>query len=156
VGLANELEKGGLERIFGRVWVDEDAPTDPKNGSRVPADDALERLRIAGLAIATEQFGVIRQGGGIQQFVDFVGPQGSSHRSDSGASRSGCHYEEEAPSGSLDMGKTERQDQICLVPHCEEIAPPTIEYLGDVRVIVPFTWPDRDETSTSAARHHLR
>jgi hypothetical protein len=57
--LADELEKGGLKSIFGGVRIEENTPTNPKNSSSMSADDPLERLRIASIAIPTEQFGII-------------------------------------------------------------------------------------------------
>jgi hypothetical protein len=79
-GLADELKEGGLEGVVRRMRVDEDAPTDPEDGWAMPADDALERPRVAGVEIAAEQLGIVlSRGRDVHQLVHHSGQREIRH-----------------------------------------------------------------------------
>jgi hypothetical protein len=71
--LAGKLEEGGLKSIFGGMRFDKYALTNSENGSSMFTDETLECLRIARVAIPTEQLGIASfTGGDGDQPVEFM------------------------------------------------------------------------------------
>jgi hypothetical protein len=80
VSFACELEKCGLEGIFGCVRLVKDTLTDAEDSSRMSANDPLECCRIASVAIAAKQLGVIGVvRGDSKEPVDLGGAQADRH-----------------------------------------------------------------------------